>query len=123
MPGAQRPLVPASLASLSVSASPGSGVSRGRLLQDRIVQRQISHQLLQPAILSLQLLEPLSLVHMKTSILLLPPLVGVLRDSQLPAGLTYRITLTLKNLYLSKHTDGLLHRDPLTHRNTPSPDQ
>jgi len=41
---------------------PGSEVSRGRFFEDRVVQCQIRRDLLEPAVLPIQLLQPLGLI-------------------------------------------------------------
>ncbi len=61
-----------------LSSSPGLEVSRGDFLQNLIVHRQTRHQLLQPAILLLQRLQTLGLIHPQTPVRLPPPVVGLL---------------------------------------------
>jgi hypothetical protein len=60
------------------SAAPGSPVPRGRLLEDRNVQRLLRHHLLQPAVLLLQTLQPAGLLRLQTPIYPQPPVVGPL---------------------------------------------
>ncbi len=62
----------------------GSEVWVGSLFQDRVVQRQIGHQLFEPGVLPLQLLEPLGLVRPKAAVLFAPAVVRLV-DSVLDA--------------------------------------
>ena len=64
---------------------PGSEVSRRDLLQRRLLQLRISEQPLQRGVLSLQVLQPLGVVGFQAAELVPPPVVGLLRDTQLAA--------------------------------------
>ena len=57
------------------------------ILQHRLVQAQISDQLLQPGVLGFELLEPPQLAYAQTAILLLPVVKRGLRDAELAADL------------------------------------
>ena len=57
-------------------AGPGSEVSRGRLLQDRVVEHRLGQELLQPGVLSLEPLQPPRLVHLHPGVFLAPAVVG-----------------------------------------------
>ena len=67
-----------------------SDLSPDDVLQHLAVQRQIGHELLQPAILILELLQPLHLGRQKAGILLLPVEGSRLADACLAADLSYR---------------------------------
>jgi hypothetical protein len=63
---------------------------RGHLLQDTLVEREISHQALQSHMLLFQALQPFGLIHPQPAVFFLPPVVGLFRDPQLPTGLDHR---------------------------------
>src|SRR5690606_10117156 len=87
----------------------GSEVSLGGLRQDLLVQREIGNRLAQPHVLTLQLLQPLGLVHLQAAIFLAPAIVGLLRH---PDRLAERPTPTHQNLHLTQLADDLLGRMP-----------
>jgi hypothetical protein len=66
----------------------GLKVSRGSFLKDRYIQSLVSNQFLELAILLLQLLQPLSLIQTKTTVLLAPTIVSLLTDTELLADLS-----------------------------------
>jgi hypothetical protein len=55
-------------------------VSRGDILQHKVVQAWVRYQPLQLRVLLFQLLKPLRLVHLQTAVLLAPGEVGLLHD-------------------------------------------
>ena len=62
---------------LPASSWTGSEVSRGDFLQDGIIQRLVSHELLEAAILTLEFLEALGLVGAKSPVVFSPTIVGL----------------------------------------------
>ena len=70
----------------SCACVPGSEVWVGGLLENRVVQRQVRHQLLETSVLSLKVLEVLGLVELESSVRLPPPVERLLRDANLPPG-------------------------------------
>src|SRR5664280_519913 len=113
MPDARR--LPTALESrpLPASAAPGSPVSRGRLLEDRDVQRLLRHDLLQPAVLLLQALEPPRLLDLQAPVHLPPPVIGLLGDLELAADLRRRPATGRLDLRLPQFVDDLLSNEPL----------
>ena len=93
---------------------PPAGAARGlqfslsNIPQHLLLQRQISNQLLQPAVLLLKLLEPLGLVNVKAAVLLSPSVKALLRRSDLLAGRCQALALALQNLDLPQLRDNLL---------------
>src|SRR5215472_16229632 len=59
----------------------------GDVLQDLLLQRQLRHQPLKLRVLLLQLLEPFGLLELEPAVFLAPPVVGLLGDLALAAGL------------------------------------
>jgi hypothetical protein len=59
-----------------------------RLLQNRLIQCQISYQLLKTSILLLQVLELPCLLHPQAAVLSAPVVIRLLGDPDCPAGLT-----------------------------------
>jgi hypothetical protein len=76
----------------SVSAQ-GLEVSRGDVLQDQLLQAQLTYQPLQLRVLRLKLLQPSRLVHPKTAVLFAPAIVALLRDFGLFTGQRCRLAL------------------------------
>jgi hypothetical protein len=66
-----------------------SDLSPDNVLQHLAVQRQIGHDLLQPAVLALELLQPFHLRRQQARILLLPVEVGRLAEAGVAAALSY----------------------------------
>jgi hypothetical protein len=83
MPDSLRPKVHCKRARPPGVDAPDLEISPVRLLQDRYVQLLISDQLLQPRVLLLELLEPLGLLDIQTSVLLAPAIVRVLAHIEL----------------------------------------
>src|SRR5690606_14682712 len=69
-------------------------------------------RLAQPHVLTLQLLQPLGLVHLQAAIFLAPAIVGLLRHPDRPDRLAERPTPTHQNLHLTQLADDLLGRMP-----------
>ncbi len=101
MPAFLRQLVCDKLAVLVCVSLTGLKVSPGCLLQDRDIKRQVSHQLLQPAVLFLQLFEPFGLLYPHTTVLSTPAVIGLFRDAYLPAGFCGGGSLTDEDFNLS----------------------
>ena len=72
---------------MAAGAGAGSEVSRGHLLKNRVVEGLVRHQLLEPRVLPLELLEPFRLVETQPPVLLPPAVVRLLTDPQLLADL------------------------------------
>lgn len=90
-----------------VCAWPGSSVSPDCLPQDRVVQRKIRHQLLQPGIFSLQFLQPPRLIGADPAVLFPSAIIGMFSDVEGPAHVPHRLSLAEKNLGFSKLADDL----------------
>ena len=85
----------------------GLKVSLGSLFKDGIIQRDISHQLLQLGVFLLQFLEPLGLLHPHATVLFTPAVIGLLGNTKLPANFTYRGVLAEQYFSLSQLVDDL----------------
>src|SRR6185503_1847011 len=96
------------------SAAPrASGLFSDQLLQGLVIQREIRHQPLQPAILMLELPQPPSLIDFKAAVLGLPPVERLLADA-VPATELGRLAA---GLGLFQDPDDLLFGEPFpTHR-------
>jgi len=81
----------------------GSEVSPSHLLEDRIAQRQIDFQSLEPS----------GLIQAHPSIILPPSALGLLRNRQLAVHFAHRAALALRDLCLSQLPDNLLWTKPL----------
>ena len=62
--------------------SAGSEVSRGHLFKNRVVEGLVRHQLLEPRVFPLELLEPLGLIDPQAPVLLPPPIIRLLAESR-----------------------------------------
>jgi len=95
------------------AAAQGLEVSLRHLAQNLLLQGKFSHQPLQPAVLFLQLLQPLRLVELQPAKLLPPAIVRLGRDLSIPSGL--RRGLAVRNLHfdLPEQVDNLLRLKPL----------
>lgn len=71
----------------------GLQVSRGDVLENLFLKRQISNQALEPDILTLQLLHPLGLIELEPTIFLAPAIITLLRYAGLPARHRRRLAL------------------------------
>src|SRR5512136_2073651 len=98
MPAARKLQVALPPASPPCASVTGSEVSPCCLLQNRVVQRQIGHQFLQPAVFLLQILQPLCLLYLHPSVLPSPTVVRLLSDPQLPADFPNFMPLAQENL-------------------------
>ena len=74
------PVVPLAHGRLPGVSLPGSEVSPGRLLQDRLIQDQIGDEFLESRVLLFQLLQPIGLVYPQTAEFLPPSVVSLVRD-------------------------------------------
>ncbi len=90
---------------LSGVSGTGSGVSLGCLLQDRVIQRDISHQSLQPDILLLEFLESPGLLYSHAAVLSAPAVVGMVGHAKLSAGFGNRTALAQQNLSFPQLAD------------------
>src|SRR6266536_1948064 len=93
---------------------PGSPVSPVEFLKHVDVEQLIGHDLLQPSVLPLQLLEPLGTVGFHTAVLGHPPVPGRLGDLQVFAHLGQALALPDQLLALKQLADDLLRRVPAT---------
>ena len=75
---------------------------------NRQIQCLVGHQTFQSPVFLLQLLEAPSLIHLHTTGLLPPPVVGLFADAKLTNGLSDRFALTGPYLCLTKVSDNLL---------------
>jgi len=108
MPVVQKPCTVPSLVELLPCVVQGLEVSLRCILQDCIVQRQISYQLLQPIVLLLKHLQSLSLLGTDPTVLPTLAVVRVIRDRQFLGYLANRPTLRNQNLSLPQLVDDLL---------------
>ncbi len=69
----------------------GSVVSLERLFQDRLVERQIRHDLLQPPVLELEFLQPLRFVGLHAAILVTLAMECLLADRELLTDFANRL--------------------------------
>src|SRR3546814_11971922 len=72
-----------------------------RLLEDRLVQREICLQLLQPRILALQILHPPPLIDLQAAIFLAPAIQRLFADPNLSAGFHRRRAAPPQTLHLT----------------------
>ena len=89
-------------------AASGLKVSRGHLLQDRDVQRLLSHKTLQPSVFLLQRFETTCLANLHTTVFLAPPVVGLFTDTKLTDNLEDCLALRGPDLCLTKLSNDLL---------------
>ena len=99
--------------------APDSPFSLGHLLEHRVVQRQVRHQLLEPGVFELELLEPLGFAGLHAAVLVPPAVEGGFADLQLLADLAdrgarpqHRVRLTQLGDDLLRRVSGSLHREP-----------
>ena len=92
----------------SCASATGLEVSPGGFLEDSVIQGDIGHQLLQPAVLLLQFLKSLCLIHPHAAVLFAPAVIGLLGDTQLPANFTYRGALAEQYISLTQLINDLL---------------
>ena len=91
-----------------------AGTARGlqfslrNILEHLLFERQIGDQLLQSAILVLELLEPLSLHNIETAVLSTPSITGLLGRAGFLAGCRHALTLSLQHLNLPELRHALL---------------
>jgi hypothetical protein len=81
------------------------------LLQNRVIQCQISYQPLETTILFLEVLEPPCLLHAQATVLFTPAIVGLLGDVYLSAGFRDRDTLVDVDLGFHEFVDDLLRSE------------
>ena len=75
--------------------------SLGYILQDLFLKRQVSRQLLQPAVLSLKLLQAFGLINSKPTVFIPPAIVTLLRRPGFLAGHGNCLALCLQHLNLA----------------------
>src|SRR5271156_456113 len=93
--------------------APGLEVSLRNILQDLLVQRQLRHQSLQLAVLFLQFLQPLRLVHLQPAVFLSPAVERLHGDGGLFAGLWSGFSVRDADFNLPQHRHDLLWFVPL----------
>ncbi len=86
----------------------GLQVSLCHILQDLFLKRQVSHQLLQPSILSLKLLQAFGLVYPEAAMLFPPAVLVLLHRPGFLAGNGNRLALRLKHFNLAQLRHNLL---------------
>src|SRR5271169_5074733 len=103
--------------SMPSSALPAGDAGRAlqlfsqHILQHDLIQRQLSHKLLELGVLISKLLDLPYLVHFQAGILRLPAIVGLFRNPNLPDQLRYRNS----DFGLLQHSTDLLYRKLLPH--------
>ena len=75
---------------------------------NRQIQCLVGHKTFQSPVFLLQFLEAPSLIHLHTTVLLPPPVVGLFADAKLTNRLSDRLALTGPYLCLTKVSDNLL---------------
>ena len=91
----------------------GSDVSRGHLFKNRVVERLVRHQPLQPGVLLLERLHPLRLVEAQAAVLFPPSIVGLLADAELRTDLRDAQPAASFHLGLTQLRDDVLRAEPL----------
>ena len=86
----------------------GPYISRGEVLQHKVIQAQVRHQTLQLRVLLLQLFQPLRLVYLQATVLLTPTEVRLLHDPGLLRRLRRRLAIRYRYFDLSQHIYHLL---------------
>ena len=89
-------------------AARGLQVSLRNILQDLLFERKIGHQLLEPTVLKLQLLELAGLLDVQTTVFPPVPVVALLGQTRILAGCGNALALTLQHLDLPQLGDNLL---------------
>ena len=93
---------------LPVVASPGSEVSRGGLLQDRLVQFRLRKKSFESSVLLLKLFELFGLIDLQATLFTTPAVVGLLGNAKLLANLRGRFSMSEGHLGFSKLVNDLL---------------
>src|SRR5262249_2532404 len=88
-------------------AARGLEVSRGDVLKNLLLERELCHQALELEVLLLQLLHPLRLVELQPAVFFAPAVVALLGDPGIAAGLWRAIAVGHLHLDLSQQTDDL----------------
>ena len=88
----------------------GSEFSRTDFLEDGVVERLVGHELLEPSVLLLELLQALGLVESKAPLLLPPAVVRLLGNPALPDDRCHTEPLRQLDLRTSKLPDDLFCR-------------
>lgn len=83
-------------------------------MQNRLVQRQVCDNPLEPCILTLQLFQPSRLIHLQSAIFLAPLIQRLLCNADLATGFDRRPTATHNHIYLAQLWDDLFRRKTLT---------
>src|SRR5690606_39562374 len=81
-----------------------------RLLQDRLVQREVRDKPLQPRVLSLQILHPPRLIDLQAAIFLAPPIKRLLRYPDLSASLDGSRASSDQHIGFTQLRDNLFRR-------------
>jgi len=89
-------------------AARGFEVSLGGVLQNGLLDGQVSHDALEALILPLQFLQPAGLVALQAAILLAPAVVGDIRDACFLAGLVDRHAFAHQHVDFPQFCDRLL---------------
>ena len=98
------------LLALPVGVAQGLQVPLCNILQDLFIKRQISHQLLQPAVLGLKLLQAFGLINTKPTAFIPLAIVTLLCRPGFLAGHSNRLALCLQHLNPAKFRYNLLRQ-------------
>src|SRR5699024_7459538 len=102
----------------------GLEVSLIKLFQSGFLQLSPSQQSFQRGVLLLEVLQPFSFIGFHTTVLVAPPIIGLLSNLELAAYISHGAALTQKAICLAKFADNLFRRMAfflLTHRVVHSP--
>lgn len=91
----------------------GSKTELACFLKNRLVQREIGHQLLQPDVLPLRILHPPSLIDLQATIFVAPPVQCLLRNADLAASLHRCRAPAHEYIHLTQLRDNLFRRKSL----------
>ena len=83
---------------------------------NRQIQCLVSHKTFQSSVFLRQLLETPSLIHLHTTVLLAPPVVGLFCDADLPDRWRDRLAVGYRDFYLSQLVQDLFWRMPSSRR-------
>ena len=90
-------------------------MSPGSLLQDGVIQAEVSHQLLETGVLLLETLQLPRLLNPHATVFLASPVVRLLSDSDFPAGFDNVAPLAEQDLSFPQLVDDLLRRVSFLH--------
>ena len=91
---------------------PGLEIFPDGLLQNRVIQRQMRHDLLQPGVFRFQFLQPMGLIDSHAAIFFSPTVISLFRNGYFSTDLSNRRALPNKHFGLSDLSDDLFRRKP-----------